>query len=83
MFQRYLLILYDNSLNLPAIRRVLSFQVLIVILFLARILLVVTPVAYFSPFARGGGGVNHLPKKFLQVAQVATTGVLDKDENLL
>ena len=49
MFQRYLLISYDNSSNLPAIRKVFSFQKPIVILFLARILLVVTPVANFSP----------------------------------
>ena len=49
MFQRYLLISYDNSSNLPAIRKVLTFQVPIVILFLTCILLVVTPVAYFSP----------------------------------
>ena len=49
MFQRYLLISYDNSSNLPAIRKVLTFQVPIVILLLTCILLVVTPVAYFSP----------------------------------
>ena len=49
MFQWYLLISYDNSSNLPAIRKVLTFQVPIVILFLTCILLVVTPVAYFSP----------------------------------
>ena len=49
MFQPYLLVLYDNSSNLPAIREVLTFQVPIVILFHTRILLVVTPVAYFSP----------------------------------
>ena len=48
MFQRYLLIWYDNSSNLPAIRKVVTFQVPIMIS-LARILLVVTPVAYFSP----------------------------------
>lgn len=37
------------SSNLPAIRKVLTFQVPTVILLLTCILLVVTPVAYFSP----------------------------------
>ena len=50
MFQWYLLISYDNSSNLPAIRKViLTFQVPMVILYLTSMLIVVTPVAYFSP----------------------------------
>ena len=49
-FQWYLLISYDNSSNLPAIRKViLTFQVPMVILYLTSTLIVVTPVAYFSP----------------------------------
>ena len=46
MFQRYLVV-YSSKLH--AIRKVPRFQVPIMILFLASTLLVVTPVAYFSP----------------------------------
>ena len=49
MFQPYLLVSYVSSSNLPAIRKVLTFQVPKIILFLlARIFLLVTR-AYFSP----------------------------------
>ena len=49
MFQRYLVVSYAYSSNLHAIPKVPRFQVPIMILFLASTLLVVTPVAYFSP----------------------------------